>query len=330
MPALLNSLAAIALLIAAPAIADEKHYERAEGRADCKAYVDEDRDVATVNWTGACKDGYADGIGVMEWQYAGEKAVSRYEGGLRKGRRHGDGYLKRSSGTQYEGGFRDGKFHGTGTLLTYASRYDGEWVANEQDGIGKMVYALGGSYEGQWKAGKFHGKGTVTYTGGRTMTAEFAKGRRLEQAPAVPTSDKEYRINPANSYFLLTPLASSKGIPFSRSYDDMSLEQKQQVRDMYVLDDDDEPPYPEKGTQRIYQRIVDAQQERLTKGPLYMHVHIDSEGNPTSVTTFASPEPFMTKWVSNLLVKEKYKPGVCQGKPCAMRFPISIQFTAND
>lgn len=323
-----NALLALALVIAVPSFAEEKDYERAEGKADCKAFVYTERAVTSMHWTGACKEGYADGTGVMEWKYEGEKAVSRYEGDMRKGRRHGAGYLKLSSGSQYEGGFSDGKFHGTGTLLTYASRYDGEWVAGKQHGLGKTVYAVGGSYEGQWQQGKFHGKGTVTYTGGRTMTAEFVEGRRVDQAPAAPTSDKEYRINPANSYYLLTPMASSNGIPFSRSYDAMSAAEKQGVRDIYILDDDDEPPYPANGTQRLYERIVAAQQERQAQGSLYMHVHIDSSGSPTSVTTYASPDTTMTKWVSSLLVKEKYKPGVCQGKPCAMRFPISVSFTS--
>lgn len=324
------ALLALAHLIAMPAFAHEKDYARAEGKADCKVFVYDEQAVTSMNWTGTCNDGYAEGTGVMEWKYEGEKAVSRYEGGMRKGRWHGEGgYLKRSDGDQYEGGFRDGKYHGTGTMLTYSRRYDGEWLAGERHGLGKEVLTLGGSYEGQWKLGKFHGRGTVTYAGGRTVTAEFAEGRRLDQAPVVPSSDKEYRINPANSYYV-TPLARSNGIPFSRSYDEMSAEQKQAVREMYLLDDNDEPPYPANGTQRLYERIVAAQQDRQARGPLFMHVHVDSSGSPTAVTTFASPDTFMTKWVANLLVKEKYKPGMCQGKPCAMRFPISVIFTSRD
>ncbi|MGZ8319739.1 MAG: MORN repeat-containing protein [Telluria sp.] len=295
------------LSVAAPLFAHD--VEREVGDKNCRVILHDDGTPESVRWSGGCNAGYAEGAGVLDWKYRKDAAASKYEGALHKGRMHGDGYLKRASGTQYEGNFSEGKPHGTGTRVDNEGRYDGNWVAGEPDGFGKMVYVLGGSYEGQWKAGKLHGKGTATYVGGRTVTAEFVEGRRVEQAAAAPKSDKEFRISRLDHQ--LSAIALSTGIPFSRSYDEMSAAEKQRVRDMYVLDDDDEPPYPANGTRRIYQRIGDAQQARLIEGELHMHVHIDSQGNPTQITTYASPDPVMTQWASRVLATEKFKPGVC-------------------
>lgn len=314
------------LSVAAPSFAHDA--DREVGDKNCKVIIHDEREPESVRWSGGCNAGYAEGVGVLEWKYRKDAAASMYEGAMQKGRMHGDGYLKRASGAQYEGKFSDGQPHGTGTRLDIEGRYDGSWVAGEPDGFGKMVYLLGGRYEGQWKAGKFHGKGTATYAGGRTVTADFVEGRRVEQAAEAPTSDKKFRITRLDP--TLSAIAYSTGIPFSRSYDEMSAAEKQRVRDMYLLADDDEPPYPANGTRRIYQHIGDAQQARLIKGRLFMHVHIDSQGNPTQVTTYASPDPVMTQWASRVLVTEKYKPGVCQGKPCAMRFPISVNFSVEE
>lgn len=197
--------------------------------------------------------------------------------------------------------------------------------------MGKMVYSLGGSYEGQWKEGKFHGKGKVTYVGGRTITTEFVEGRRVGQAPAATSAETNYRLPNPGPSGSQEPTWTTSPVPYSRTYTEMSPEHKQIVRDWYVLlDDDDEPPYPANGTKKIYEHIYEAQQVRLARGRLYMHVNIDKQGNPTSVTTYASPDPEMTRWVSAVLVTQKYKPGLCQGKPCAMSFPISIKFSAEE
>lgn len=320
-----STLFALACLTAAAPLYAADDDEQRAGAKDCAVYLRGEGRVESLSWSGACKDGHAEGTGVLEWKHRGDATMSRYEGGMHKGRWHGEGYVKLPSGYQYEGGYRDGLPHGSGTEADHGSRYDGSFVAGKADGVGKIVYHLGGRYEGQWKDGKFHGKGTATYAGGRTVTAEFIEGRRADQPPLAEESEKRYRI--ANPGDWSHSMVSSKGLALSRSYDELSPEEKQTVRSMYLLDDDDEPPFPVKGLKKLYQLIGEAQQVRMAEGKFFVHVLVDSEGTATSVDVFASPDPVMNKFVAAVVGKEKFKPGVCQGKPCAMRFPISVMFT---
>lgn len=109
----------------------------------------------------------------------------------------------------------------------------------------------------------------------------------------------------------------------------MSVAEKENVRNMYFLDDDDEPPYMLKSKMGLIHRIGTAQQKRKAWGLTELAVHIDSEGNPTAVTVFATPDPELTKWMSALFLMERYEPGLCQGKPCAMLYPFRINNTAD-
>ncbi|UOD32030.1 hypothetical protein INH39_10350 [Massilia violaceinigra] len=58
-----------------------------------------------------------------------------------------------------------------------------------------------------------------------------------------------------------------------------------------------------------------------------MVVMVDSEGNAESVKTFVTPSTDLSALVAQLAMKEKYKPARCSGKPCAMAFPYTMEFT---
>ena len=83
------------------------------------------------------------------------QGVSKYEGNLKEGKRHGKGIETFPSGKKYEGQWRDGKRHGKGTL----------------------TYSDGQKYEGQWKNGLKHGKGTETSPDGSKYVGEFKDGQ---------------------------------------------------------------------------------------------------------------------------------------------------------
>ena len=83
------------------------------------------------------------------------QGVSKYEGNLKDGKRHGEGIETFPSGKKYEGQWRDGKRHGKGTL----------------------TYSDGQKYEGQWKNGLKHGKGTETSPDGSKYVGEFKDGQ---------------------------------------------------------------------------------------------------------------------------------------------------------
>jgi hypothetical protein len=85
----------------------------------------------TITWDGKCKNGVADGEGLLQW-YINGKLADRYEGTLKEGWAEGKGTLTRAEG----------------------GRYAGTWKHSLQDGDGRYDAPDGSWYEGQWKEGQ--------------------------------------------------------------------------------------------------------------------------------------------------------------------------------
>lgn len=123
----------------------------------------------TYRWSGACRDGKADGQGTLIWSYSlqGERLHESYEGGYRAGRLHGRGVYTWAGGDRYEGGFNDGKATGRG-VFTFAdgARYEGDWQDNDFNGRGVLTDGEGYRYEGGFKDGKQSGRGVATFANG--------------------------------------------------------------------------------------------------------------------------------------------------------------------
>ena len=125
----------------------------------CKIANPSPKPKESVTWSGGCKDGYADGRGVMQW-YDDSKPGSLYEGKLVRGALSGQGKLTLPDGTTYEGGWLDGKQSGTGVLTASdGGTYSGEWKHGEPDGPGVMRNGNGETVTGIWKEGVYIGPG---------------------------------------------------------------------------------------------------------------------------------------------------------------------------
>lgn len=314
-----RSLTLIGLLACAPLFA-----------SDCRQQLIEGKENVVATWSGACKDGLPDGEGVLERRVDGELRM-RYEGTLERGIPHGQGYARLSDGSEYEGQFRHGKREGQGKWASpFGNLYQGAFLDNKPDGDGAIEYALGGSYQGQWKNGKPHGKGVAVFAGGRRAEGEFVDGQLAgaEERPAAPRQSYALRVRPARMGRIDSHHVVGSTVPYDKSYAEMSAEQKQAVRAAWpMLDANDEPPYPLEGTKELFTWISRAQNERVVTGELLMKVHVDREGNATSVRVLASPDEKMRDFVAALAMKQKYSPALCQGTPCAMAYPLSLRFT---
>ena len=111
----------------------------------------------TVTWTGECKDGFAEGTGVMQW-FEDKQAGPRYEGTLAHGALSGQGKLTLPDGSTYEGGWLDGRQSGQGTLrASDGGSYEGGWKNGKPDGHGVMHAATGETVDGVWKDGTYEG-----------------------------------------------------------------------------------------------------------------------------------------------------------------------------
>jgi hypothetical protein len=324
--------AMLALYLLGTSCAFAADVEMTSGRKDCLVIQSHPAPKEKAKWSGPCKDGYADGTGTVEWFAEGERTL-RFEGNLKRGRMHGEGYTENARMMRYEGGFLDGKRHGKGIMLQAdRTRYEGEWKDDEQDGTGSMTYSTGGRYEGQWKAGKFHGMGKATYTNGRIVEGEFRDG-----VPAGQAATKTVQLNAQYDMALGAPELGTRivyfkevrggAVPFKKTWEAMSKDEQRLIRQGYpMLHEEDEPPYPINGTAKLYRLISEGQSHILATGVLRMNVLVDSSGAPSTVTVFASPDPITTKVATFVVMKEKYKPALCAGIPCPMIFPFSMHF----
>jgi hypothetical protein len=107
----------------------------------------------SITWSGACKNGFANGEGVLQW-YLNGQADDRYEGNLDMGWAAGHGVLSRSDG----------------------SKYDGDWKESNQHGNGRFEAPDGSWYEGQWKMGKPHGQGQYRRPDGKIFIGVWIDG----------------------------------------------------------------------------------------------------------------------------------------------------------
>ena len=107
----------------------------------------------SITWTGPCKDGLADGEGVLTFFLSGREH-SRYQGTLKEGWAQGRGMLQHPDG----------------------SRYDGEWANSMENGTGRREWPDGSWYEGGWRNGRPHGQGQFRRPDGKIFIGEWVDG----------------------------------------------------------------------------------------------------------------------------------------------------------
>jgi hypothetical protein len=120
-------------------------------------------------------------------------------------------------------------------------------------------------------------------------------------------------------------------IPFDRKYDELTAEQKEVLRSKYdKLDANDEPPFPVEGMVEIGREIARLESSGQYRGPLIMTVQVDAKGEAQSTAVYKTPNEDFSKSVAVVAMRAKYKPAKCDGKPCAMDFPLIIDLGASE
>ncbi|MEX0960412.1 MAG: hypothetical protein WDZ63_14120 [Burkholderiales bacterium] len=108
-----------------------------------------------VDWSGGCRNGFADGEGVLEW-YVGDRLEERYEGQMKSGYAEGEGTYVSRDGARYSGEWKQSKQHGRGTAQDPdGGSYEGEWRDGRPDGWGVYRAPTGEVLEGQWRNGEY-------------------------------------------------------------------------------------------------------------------------------------------------------------------------------
>lgn len=319
------------------------------GAANCRVAAVEPGPSDDVRWDGACKEGYAEGKGKLQWaakggkysiegnlvrgEISGEaKLTSKqgvYIGMLKNGVPHGQGYFEYANhGGWYEGLLANGKPEGAGIYLSPdRSKYTGYWKDGERHGFGEQSFALGGSYRGQWQNDTFHGRGTIVYAGsGRRFDGEFVDGRPAG-VPAPEIDTKEYALKgaPRVGSHLASDRATSL-VPPTATWAQLTEPQKNRIRAPYLaLERGDDPPYPLYGRRELYQLV-----ERLTEkhegvaGTAAVMVTVGTDGKAKNGSVYAGTSPDLGKVMLQTMMVQKYKPASCQGVPCEMGYAVEL------
>ena len=146
---------------------------------------------------------------------------------------------------------------------------------------------------------------------------------------SVVLGDDGYTIkqeSPSTGTHIRQDVASSN-VSMTKKYQELSETERNSVRGMYDgLPEGDEPPYPENGMKQIAKDMAKIQEAVLITGELFVTVEVDATGKGRNVKFYKIPEPSIAKPVALSLLRTRYKPAICSGKPCAMEFPFTFHF----
>jgi hypothetical protein len=119
-------------------------------------------------------------------------------------------------------------------------------------------------------------------------------------------------------------------IPLNKTYEELTPEQKAEFHSLYVsIPEGNEPPYPVRGLSPVFKAIQQGQDIMQARGELDYSVTVDPDGKATYVESHSELGGVnareMSNYVASVFMMAKYKPAVCQGKPCTMQFPFKLK-----
>ena len=120
-------------------------------------------------------------------------------------------------------------------------------------------------------------------------------------------------------------------LPLNQTYAEMSPENRQKLRAIYSsLAPDDEPPFPARGLGPSIQQLREVHRRIGGPGEMKLILSVDAEGKVGDVSVYSASNERMAFYGAILLSKERFKPGLCQGVPCAMDFMYRFEYAFFD
>jgi hypothetical protein len=165
----------------------------------------------TVQWTGECVDGYAEGLGTATFTHDGQTQsfTASFTHGVIP-----DGHIitRWGQGWSYDGDTVAGRFNGAGILTTNTSdRFEGLWTDGKMNGFGVLRKADGERYAGDWKDDKPNGSGELRKADGTVLDGVFVDGRLSQQKAAA---DKAASVKVADTLAEPGAVKPSSNAPF--------------------------------------------------------------------------------------------------------------------
>jgi len=127
----------------------------ADAKTGCQVWDPNPQLDESVSWSGACKNGHADGLGTVQW-LRGNIAIETDKGEWRDGRQAGKGVQNWPIG-RYQGELADGLPNGEGVLTFQKFRYEGQFRDGKPNGIGSLIEGSE-TVQGTWKDGCLQGQ----------------------------------------------------------------------------------------------------------------------------------------------------------------------------
>jgi hypothetical protein len=116
-------------------------------------------------------------------------------------------------------------------------------------------------------------------------------------------------------------------LPYDRSYEQLSPEQKAVLQAEYdSVGPKDEPPYPKYGLSEVADAVARMPRRGPLEGEVILTVRVDDRGDAKSVSVYKTPDARLSNLVAFMLARSKFKPGLCEGRPCAMDYVFKYYF----
>lgn len=124
----------------------------------------------------------------------------------------------------------------------------------------------------------------------------------------------------------IKPIEATADFPFEKSYRQFNEKQKAAYRKQWEgLGPNDHPPYPKKGSIKIYKPLIQGHAKISRGGMLRVVAQINEKGEVSEVAVYESPHQDITELAMSVMFHTKFVPGSCDGKPCKMDFPLEFK-----
>jgi hypothetical protein len=162
--------------------------------------------------------------------------------------------------------------------------------------------------------------------GGAAAQQPPSNAHGIPDAPTLLTNVK----TTSTGTLLKRRLKWKSSIPLNKTYEELTPEQKAEFHSLYEsIPEGSEPPYPVRGLGPVFKAIQQGQDIMQARGLLDYSVSVGADGKATYVASHSElggPNAReMSNYVASVFMLAKYKPAVCEGKPCAMQFPFKLK-----
>ncbi len=154
-------------------------------------------------------------------------------------------------------------------------------------------------------------------------------GGAQAQSGASQFAIKEYQARAGTS--ILRDAVQSPRLPINKRFSELSADERAALLSYYGnFDVGNEPPFPIEGLKPAMELLVRMQNKLVDQGRLHILVRVDASGTASDAKVIDSPSPEMAKAAAGVMMFTKFKPALCAGVPCAMDFPLHVEFPARN